>query len=596
MKPLAYAQSVTFDAVMQLERGDTLCEVTVAYETYGELNAASSNAVLVCHALSGDSHVASHGENDENGWWDIVVGPGKAIDTNKYFVICPNVLGGCRGTTGPNSTNPATGEPYGCDFPTITIGDMVDVQLRLIDHLGIDRLLAVVGGSMGGLQVLQWAACHGDRVRGIIPIATAPQLSSQAMAFDIVGRNAILRDPDFCDGQYYDKPSGPSVGLALARMIGHITYLSRESMQQKFDANRHSPRDIPVAFEKKFSVGSYLGYKGAEFVERFDANSYIVLTMAMDLFSLGQDVDELIEVFKDNSCRWMLMSFSSDWLFSPAELQLVADALIKSDKAVSYCNIASGAGHDAFLLQEELKSYGSLIDAFLANVVNVSETSSNGSAATAMARKDPTSIFHSSHPQRLDYDRIVDLIVPGASVLDLGCGNGGLLRQLADNGHKHLMGIELSEDEVIEGVRCGLDVIHSDLNDGLTPFGDKQFDCVVLSRTLQAVKDVERVVDDMLRVGKRCIVSFPNFGYHKLRDMLHKDGLAPEASGVLKHKWYDSPNIRFFTILDFEQFCCDRGILIHELIALDTETGSRVNNDPNLSADLAIFVISRNSQ
>ncbi len=591
MKPLAHAQSVTFDTPMQLERGDTLCEVTVAYETYGELNASSSNAVLICHALSGDSHVASHDDNDDAGWWDIVVGSGKAIDTDKFFVICPNVLGGCRGTTGPNSTNPATGEHYGCDFPTITVGDMVEVQLRLVEHFGIDTLLAVIGGSMGGLQVLQWAACHGDRARGIIPVATSPHLSSQAMAFDIVGRNAILRDPDFCDGQYYDKGRGPSVGLAIARMIGHITYLSRESMQQKFDANRHAPRDVPVEFEKKFSVGSYLGYKGAEFVERFDANSYIVLSMAMDLFSLGQSVDELIEVFKDNPCRWMLMSFTSDWLFSSAELQLVTDALLKSDKSVSYCNIKSAAGHDAFLLQDELKSYGSLIEAFLANI---SDSPGGCNCGDDRPRNDPTSIFHSADPQRLDYDRIVDLIVPGASVLDLGCGNGGLLRQLADKGHERLMGIEISEEEVIEGVRCGLDVIHSDLNDGLTPFGDKQFDCVVLSRTMQAVKDVERVVDDMLRVGKRCIVSFPNFGYHKLRDMLYKDGRAPEASGVLKHKWYDSPNIRFFTIADFEEFCCDRGILIHELVALDTETGSRVNNDPNLTADLAIFVISRN--
>ena len=224
---------------------------------------------------------------DDPGWWDIAVGPGKPIDTDRYFVICPNLLGGCRGTTGPAASTPPTGKPYGRDFPTITIGDMVEVQRRLLDHLGIDTLLAVVGGSMGGHQALAWATRFPERVRSVVALATSPRLTSQALAFDVVGRNAIRRDPHYHGGQYYEEKHGPEVGLAIARMIGHITYLSREAMRQKFDADRLQPRDVATEFEKTFSVGSYLGYQGTKFVERFDANSYMVLSMAMDLFDLG---------------------------------------------------------------------------------------------------------------------------------------------------------------------------------------------------------------------------------------------------------------------------------------------------------------------
>ena len=228
-RPLRYGQSVKLDGPLLLELGGQLASVTVAYETYGELSAARDNAVLVCHAISGDSHVARHDEQDDPGWWDIAVGPGKAIDTSRYFVICPNLLGGCRGTTGPGSLNPATGKPYGRDFPTITVGDMVEVQRRLLADLGISQLLAVVGGSLGGHQALAWSIRHPDSVRGVVALATSARLTSQALAFDVVSRNAILRDPDFHSGQYYDRPHGPDVGLALARMIGHITYLSREA-------------------------------------------------------------------------------------------------------------------------------------------------------------------------------------------------------------------------------------------------------------------------------------------------------------------------------------------------------------------------------
>ncbi len=291
--PLKYAQFVTFEEPLALEEGGSLPVVRVAYETYGELSPAADNAVLICHALSGDSHVARHDAEDTAGWWDLVVGPGKAIDTDRYFVICPNLLGGCRGTTGPNSLNPETGRPYGADFPTITVRDMAKVQKLLVEHLGIRRLRAVVGGSLGGQLVLTWATQLPAMVAGAVALATSPRLTSQAMAFDVVGRNAILRDPAYQDGQYYGNGPGPTVGLSIARMLGHITYLSREAMIEKFDAHRLQPRQVQTQFETRFSVGSYLAYQGDKFVERFDANSYLTLTLAIDLFDLGDSREEL---------------------------------------------------------------------------------------------------------------------------------------------------------------------------------------------------------------------------------------------------------------------------------------------------------------
>ncbi|MCK5114099.1 MAG: homoserine O-acetyltransferase, partial [Phycisphaerae bacterium] len=269
------AQTVTFDAPMLLENGGELPNLTVVYETYGKLSPAKDNAIIICHALTGDSHVAAHDENDDPGWWDVVVGPGKSIDTEKFFVICPNVLGGCRGTTGPNSTNPATGKVWGRDFPNITIGDMVDAQNRLIEHLGIEQLLGVVGGSMGGHQAMSWGVKFPDKVRGAVLLATSPRLSTQSLAFDIVGRNSIRHDPNFNGGEFYDGGGRPITGLAIARMLGHITYLSPEAMTEKFEETRDQPRNLATRFEKEFSVGSYLAYKGLKFTERFDANSYL---------------------------------------------------------------------------------------------------------------------------------------------------------------------------------------------------------------------------------------------------------------------------------------------------------------------------------
>jgi homoserine O-acetyltransferase len=589
-EPLRHAEVLELDEPLLLERGGRLERVQVAYETYGKLNEKKDNAVLICHALSGDSHVAMHDVDDLPGWWDIVVGPGKSVDTDRYFVICPNLLGGCRGTTGPDSANPATGQCYGPDFPTITIGDMIEVQRRLIDSLGIDHLLAVMGGSMGGHQAILWPMRYPGRVRGSVLLATSARLSSQALAFDVVSRNAIIQDPNFFGGRYRQAGKVPDIGLAIARMIGHITYLSPEAMEKKFDATRFQPRDVPVRFEKEFSVGSYLGYQGARFVERFDANSYITISMAMDLFDLGATVEEWTAAFKGTDCRWMIISFSSDWLFSPRESQEMARALIAAGKPVSYCDVESHAGHDAFLLSENVGSYGRLIEGFLSNLVG-----SNAQAAAGIEHHhSQTSIFHPGRPQRLDVDRIVELIPPSSSVLDLGCGTGLLLESLVHRGNRNVMGVELDEGAVIDCVWRGLDVVRRDLNDGLALFADNEFDYVVLSQTLQSIMDVEGVIREMLRVGRRGIVSFPNFAYHKLRKMLWQ-GRAPEVRGLLRYKWYNSPNIRFLTITDFGEFCREKGIRIHSCAFLDTEEGRDIppEEDSNLAADLAIFVLSR---
>ena len=585
-RPLRHVQTARLDGPHLLEKGARLDSITVAYETYGQLNAARDNAILICHAISGDSHVARHDDEDEPGWWDLLVGPGCPVDTDRFFVVCPNLLGGCRGSTGPGSTNPATGKPYGRDFPTITMGDMVDVQFRLIRHLGLDQLLAVVGGSVGGHQAMTWGVRHPGAMRGVVLLATSPRLTSQSLAFDIVGRNAILRDPHFHGGQYYHRPHGPEVGLAIARMIGHITYLSQEAMSQKFDPDRFSPRDVPVEFEKRFSVGSYLGYQGAKFVERFDANSYIALTMAMDLFDLGGTPAELAASFRPARCRWLVVGFSSDWLFPPSQSRDVVDALLANGAAVSHCNVQSSCGHDAFLLADDFPVYGEMTRGFINHLAPSTQTPAPASPPT-------TAPAGALLQHRLDHDCILDLVPAGARVLDLGCGSGTLIERLRRDRGCRVMGVELDERNLVACVDRGLDVVQVDLNRGLRAFSTGEFDFVILSQTLQAVSDVEGLVTEMLRVGRTVIVSIPNFAYHRLRRMLAEDGRAPKSSGVLRHEWYNTPNIRFFTIADFEDFCQAKRIQVHRRIAFDTEAGTEIIEDPNLNADLAIFTLSR---
>ncbi|HEY0266904.1 MAG TPA: homoserine O-acetyltransferase [Rhizomicrobium sp.] len=346
--------AVTFDEPLTLDSGKTLSPFTVAYMTYGTLNAAKSNAVLVCHALTGDQYVASdHPVTGKPGWWTTMVGPGKPIDTDRFFVICSNVIGGCMGSTGPSDIDPSDGKPYGLNFPVVTIRDMVRAQKRLVDHLGIAQLLAVVGGSMGGMQTLQWAASYPGCVRAVVPIACAARHSAQNIAFHEVGRQAIMADPDWHGGEYQLFNTKPSKGLAVARMAAHITYVSEMALQRKFGRNLQNREALSFQFTPDFQIESYLHHQGASFVDRFDANSYLYITRAMDYFDLAEEHGgHLSEVFHLNSARFCIVSFSSDWLFPPAENKRIAHALNAVAAQVSFVEIKTDKGHDAFLLDE----------------------------------------------------------------------------------------------------------------------------------------------------------------------------------------------------------------------------------------------------
>ncbi len=354
-----------------MESGSKLGPITVAYETYGELNSSSSNVVLILHALSGDSHVAGLYNLDDSkpGWWDSMVGPGKGIDTDKHFVICSNILGGCGGSTGPSSVNPKTGEPYGFEFPVVTVGDIVKVQKALLDHLGISRILAVIGGSLGGMQALEWCVRYPEMVAGAIPLASTTKHSALAIAFNEVARQSIVADPDWKEGNYYSG-SSPDRGLAVARMIGHITYLSDESMRYKFGRRLQDKSDFSFNFDADFQVESYLRYKGSEFVERFDANSFLYITKATDYFDLEEQhgSGSIVQAFSRASAKFLVISFTSDWLYPTYQSRAMVKAMKKNGLDVSFCEIEADWGHDAFLLPNE--SLSSLIKGFLERVYN----------------------------------------------------------------------------------------------------------------------------------------------------------------------------------------------------------------------------------
>ena len=340
------------DRPLQMDAGVALSPLTIAYQTYGTLNADKSNAILVCHALTGDQHVANdHPITGKPGWWRIMVGPGRPIDTNRYFVISSNVVGGCMGTTGPASLNPATGRPYGLDLPLVTIRDMVNAQAMLIDYLGIDTLFCAVGGSMGGMQVLQWAASFPERVFSAMPIATAPKHSSQNIAFHEVGRQAVMADPDWHKGRYLELGVTPTKGLAVARMAAHITYLSDEALQSKFGRKLQARSAPTFSFDADFQIENYLRYQGTSFVDRFDANSYLYVTRACDYFDLAADYGgSLALAFKGTKTRFCVVSFNSDWLYPTAASRAIVHALNAGGASVSFVDIETDRGHDAFLL------------------------------------------------------------------------------------------------------------------------------------------------------------------------------------------------------------------------------------------------------
>ena len=366
VKLLVKKESVTFAQGLVLSSGERIAPVQVAYETIGTLAPARDNAILIIHALTGDSHCAGYysPQDSRPGWWDAMIGPGKAFDTDRYFIICANTLGGCQGTTGPSSINPATGKPYGLSFPVITIRDLVNAQKLVVDHLGIASLLSASGGSLGGINALEWAAACPDRIRSIIPVSTCGRLSPQGIGFSEVQRQAIIRDPKWNHGAY-DPADPPKDGLAIARMIGHITYLSAEAMEFKFGRRKRHDA-VPGRFGDRFEIESYLQYQGSKFVERFDANSYLYLTKAMDFYDIAEGSPTFEAGAARIKCPSLFVSFRSDWLFPPRETAELVNALRAAGRDAEYHEIDSAHGHDAFLVEHQ--KYADLVKRFLGRV------------------------------------------------------------------------------------------------------------------------------------------------------------------------------------------------------------------------------------
>lgn len=577
------------DHPLTLECGKKLAPIDVAYETYGQLDETGDNAILICHALSGNAHVAGYNDPKDKkpGWWDAMVGPGKGIDTNRYFVICSNFLGGCSGTTGPSSINPVTGKPYGLDFPIITIADMVKVQKLLLDKLGIKKLLAVIGGSVGGMQVLQWMIDYPDMIKAAIPVATTTHLGAQSIAFDAVGRHAILADARFAGGQYHDT-NGPDKGLAIARMIGHITYLSEQGMREKFGRDLRHTDKYGYDFSSEFAVETYLDYQGQTFVERFDANCYLYITKAADYFDLKKDHGSLKKAFADVRARSLVVSFASDWLFTPAQSRAIVEALAANRKDVTYCDIDSAYGHDAFLLETE--TLGAFLSCFL-DVTYQPDKRKQAESCCAFTKR-PIGESTDAPRNRADYEQIESLIEPNSTVLDVGCGDGQLLANLIRDKNIQGEGIELSQEYVLDCVCRGLATIQQDIEEGLGYYADKSFDYVILSQTVQTLKEPEKVFTEMLRVGKKVIVSFPNFANWRCRIQLLLGGRAPVTKS-LPFAWHNSPNIHVVSLKDFEEFCHKIGAKVEKRVLLAKTRQRPVKIAPNLFTEQAIYVTSK---
>ncbi|MCP4643149.1 MAG: homoserine O-acetyltransferase [bacterium] len=584
---------------MELDCGRRVGPVTLAYETYGELNRDRTNAILIVHALSGDAHAAGyHASADRKpGWWDSMIGPGKAFDTTKYFVICSNCLGGCQGSTGPSSLDPVTGRPYGMSFPIVTIGDMVRAQRQLLDHLEIESLLSVAGGSMGGMQVLEWTTRYPEMVRSSMVIASTAVQSAQAIAFDAVGRHAIQVDPAFAEGDYYPERDQPFQGLSVARMLAHITYLSDESMRAKFGRTLREAEDYSYDFDSEFSVETYLDYQGEQFVNRFDANSYLYITKALNYFDLTRAYGSLDEAMERVQGKTLVLSYSSDWLFPPYQSEAIVHSLMRRKRNVTYCNIQSAYGHDAFLLEVDVmrKIIGGYLDHTyrehrLERQLRVEvDSEADLGPPTALSQS-----IYDSH--RVDYDLICNLVDTGSRVLDVGCGDGELLERLIVENQVDGMGIEVSQGNVVSCVRRGISVVQADVNDGLEALPDQSYDYVILSMTLQVIRKTELVLSEMLRVGRKCIISFPNFGFWKVRGKLLLSGQAPITRN-LPYSWHTSPNRHVLSIKDFRHYCTNHNIRIERELPL-TSRGAAWAAPlwPNLFADEAVFVITRSEE
>ena len=545
----------------RLEKGGVLPEIEVTVERCGAITADNDNVVFICHALTGDAHVAGlrPGETDPSGWWEGMIGPGKGIDTRRYQVVCANILGGCKGTTGPSSVNPETGKPYGSAFPKITVGDIVEVHRLCLRQLGITRLAAVMGGSFGGMQVLEWLIRYPGEVDKGIVVASAASLNSQALAFDIVGRHAIVADPNWNAGDYYDRESLPSKGLSSARKLAHITYLSQQLMEAKFGRDKRpewltADPDFRNAIDRNFGtffqVESYLQYQGEKFIQRFDANSYLHITLAMDEYDIEESYGSLDAAFEKIAARVLIVSLSGDWLFMPEQSEELVTALVRQKKQVSYCHLDATAGHDAFLTHiEELKR---VVRAFLPTADDAPR--SDDAPEGGVIRQW----------QLRHYQKVLDLIPPGSRVLDLGCGNGSLLNILRQRRNCSGNGVEIDVNQVITAIGLGCDILLEDIDDGLAMIPDNSFDIVVLSETLQTIKRPRELLQQILRVAREAVISFPNFACLEVRRELLMKGRMPKGK-QLPFEWYNTPNIHLFTLKDFRELCRKDNIRILDL-------------------------------
>ena len=575
------AQVARFDASLPLACGRSLDSFELAFETYGTLNADRSNAVLVCHALNASHHVAGYYEGDEDnvGWWDNMVGPGKPLDTDRFFVVGVNNLGSCFGSSGPTTINAATGKPWGADFPIVTVEDWVDAQALLADRLGVDRWAAVMGGSLGGMQALAWAIRYPARIRHALVIAAAPNLSAENIAFNEVARQAILTDPDFHGGHFAAARTLPRRGLRVARMIGHITYLSDQQMEARF--GRQLRDGLQFSFAPEFQIESYLRHQGEKFADYYDANTYLRITKALDYFDpAAASGGSLAKALAPAICKFLVVSFTTDWRFPSSRSREIVKALVDNRRDVSYAEIEAPHGHDAFLLDDE--QYHAIVGSYFDRVARDLKDYSTFRLGPEISRAVQERVALAN---RADYAAIAGWVPDKASVLDLGCGDGGLLAFLARERNAHGYGVEITDAGVRASIANGINVLQRDLEGGLAGFDDRSFDIVILSQTLQAMRHIEEIVDEMVRVGRHAIVSFPNFGHWRHRLQILR-GRMP-VSDSLPYAWYDTPNIHLCTVADFDAFLEARGCHIEDRVVF--AAGQRVSAAPNLLGELAVY-------
>ena len=536
-----------------LSTGGVLKEIEVAYERCGA-EMRGDNVIFICHALTGDAHVAGMREGDEKptGWWDGMIGPGRAIDTRRWHVVCANVLGGCSGTTGPMSIEPGTGRPYGSRFPQYAFRDAVDVYRMFLRQIGVEHLAVLIGGSYGGLQVMDWVTRCPDEMDKACLIATSASLNTQALAFDVVGRASITDDPGWKGGDYYleGDGKGPKTGLAAARQIAHITYLSRELLQEKFgralqknfvEAPPEERAKRDAAFKTYFQIESYLDYQAMKFVKRFDANSYLHIRRSMDLFDAAANFGSLDAACANIKAKCLVVSYQNDILFTEWQSKEITEGLLKSGKDVTYCHLEAGTGHDSFLT--DIEDLSGLVSGFISG------------------RRTKVMKWQKRH-----YAGIVGMVGEGAKVIDIGCGDGTLLSVLREEKKTKGDGVEIDIDKFKEAVADGHNLYWLDADEGLSMIPDAHYDVAVCSDTLQEVKNPRGLLREALRIADEAIVTFPNFAAYRIRLTLALRGRLP-VSKTLPFEWYDTPNIHCITLKDFKSLCDAEGFEIREIKA-----------------------------